>query len=415
MAEGHAAGPGDLEPGDQADLGMVLRRFRPDVVHIHNTFPLLSPSVLYACRDARVPVAVTIHNYKLLCASGDFFRDGDVCHDCAGGLPVPALVHRCYRGSAVATVPTVVAARAHRAAWRNLISAYIFISASQQRLLAGMELDADRSFVKPNLVLRRLYEPQSDPQPGPPSGGPRARQVAYVGRLDQAKGVPLLLQAWDRYRATAGDDALRLVIAGGGTARGRGQPLGRGTAVGPARRPPGQAGVLRPVAASRAVLLPSQWEETFGLVVVEAMARRRAGRVSARVVPRADRERGRRRAVPAGRSRRPGEAGPGRGREPGPLPGVRPERPSKLRAAVRPPAQHRTAARDLPVRDQTPGRAVDPDRSPPHHLGRLGSAMEQRAWYRRRSTIVACALSLVAGAVVGGIYLTGSDPDRSHR
>jgi glycosyltransferase involved in cell wall biosynthesis len=260
-------------PATKRDLGVVLRRFRPDVVHIHNTFPLLSPSVLYACRDARVPVAVTIHNYKLLCASGDFFRDGQVCHDCAGGLPVPALVHRCYRGSAVATVPTVVAARAHRAAWRNLVSAYIFISASQQRLMAAMELDADRSFVKPNLVpYDGLYEPQSDSQPGSPSGRPRARQVAYVGRLDQAKGVPLLLQAWDRYRATAGDDGLRLVIAGGGPLENE---VSRWAAERPSVRLAGHLGrqeCFDLVAASRAVLLPSQWEETFGLVVVEAMA-----------------------------------------------------------------------------------------------------------------------------------------------
>ena len=106
-------------PETRRDLEQVLRRFRPDVVHVHNTFPVVSPSILYACRDERVPVVVTLHNYKLLCASGDFFRDGEVCHDCAGGNPMPALVHRCYRGSVVATVPTVVAARVHRRAWRR--------------------------------------------------------------------------------------------------------------------------------------------------------------------------------------------------------------------------------------------------------------------------------------------------------
>src|SRR5215470_9775788 len=67
------------------DLARDLIRHPPDVVHIHNTFPLLSPSVLYACREAEVPVVVTLHNYKLLCASGDFFRRGEVCHNCAGG------------------------------------------------------------------------------------------------------------------------------------------------------------------------------------------------------------------------------------------------------------------------------------------------------------------------------------------
>jgi glycosyltransferase involved in cell wall biosynthesis len=101
---------------------------------------------------------------------------------------------------------------------------------------------------------------------------PRSRQVAYVGRLDRAKGVPLLLEAWDQYRAIAGDHALRLVIAGGG-------PL-EDEVVGwaEARQSVDFAGHLTKracaelVAASRAVVLPSQWEETFGLVVVEAMA-----------------------------------------------------------------------------------------------------------------------------------------------
>ena len=65
------------------DLKAVLREHRPEVVHVHNTFPLLSAAVLYACRDARVPVVATIHNYRLACANGTFFRRGAVCHDCA--------------------------------------------------------------------------------------------------------------------------------------------------------------------------------------------------------------------------------------------------------------------------------------------------------------------------------------------
>src|SRR5215469_7398981 len=62
-------------------LKAALREHRPEVVHVHNTFPLLSAAVLYACRDAQVPVVATIHNYKLACANGSFFRGGAVCHD----------------------------------------------------------------------------------------------------------------------------------------------------------------------------------------------------------------------------------------------------------------------------------------------------------------------------------------------
>jgi hypothetical protein len=135
-------------PAAKRDLGETLRRFRPDVVHVHNTFPVLSPSVLYACRDAGVPVVISLHNYKLLCASGDFFRDGAVCHDCAGGNPVPGVRHRCYRGSTLATASTVLNTRSHRRSWRDLVSAFVFISASQRRLLAGLRFDPDRSFVR---------------------------------------------------------------------------------------------------------------------------------------------------------------------------------------------------------------------------------------------------------------------------
>ncbi|TCO52086.1 glycosyltransferase involved in cell wall biosynthesis [Kribbella antiqua] len=248
-------------PAAKRDLVATLERFRPDVVHVHNTFPVLSPSVLYACRDAGVPVVITLHNYKLLCASGDFFRDGNLCHDCAGGNPTSGVIHRCYRGSTLATATTVLNTRTHRRSWRNLVSAYIFVSESQRSLLAGMRFDPDRSFVRYNYV----------PYDGP-IGGQRQRQVTYVGRLDAAKGAPLLMRGWDAYRAIAGDDALKLVIAGGG-------PLEDEVTAWAAERPSvelrglmSKQEVFDLIGRSRAVVLPSEWQETFGLVVVEAMA-----------------------------------------------------------------------------------------------------------------------------------------------
>jgi hypothetical protein len=137
------------------DLKAALREHRPEVVHIHNTFPLLSPAVLYACHDAGVPVVATIHNYKLACANGTFFRDGAVCHDCADGLPTGGVVHGCYRDSAAATVPVALAMSLHRQAWRSRVSAYIMISASQRDLLRGVRLPADRVFVRYNLIPGR--------------------------------------------------------------------------------------------------------------------------------------------------------------------------------------------------------------------------------------------------------------------
>ena len=242
-------------------LGAVLRERRPDVVHVHNTFPLLSPAVLYACRDAAVPIVATIHNYKLACASGDFFRNGSVCHDCADGLPVPAVRHGCYRGSRAATAPVALAMSAHRRAWLSLVSAYVLISAAQRDLLAGLSLASDRVFVRHNLIPRRNAPAVA-----------REPSVVYAGRLDEAKGLRLLMAGWDCYRAAAGDTGLRLVIAGAG-------PLEREVTAWASTRPcvevVGQLGseqCSELISRARAVLLPSAWEETFGLVAIEAMA-----------------------------------------------------------------------------------------------------------------------------------------------
>ena len=243
------------------DLTAVLREQRPDIVHVHNTFPLLSSAVLYACRNAAVPVVATIHNYKLACVSGDFFRNGAVCHDCAHGLPVRGLLRGCYRESRVATAPVAVAISAHRPAWRSLVSAYMFISAAQRDLLSGLHLPPDRIFVRHNLIPRRDLPSM-----------PREPAVMYAGRLDEAKGLRLLMAAWDRYRGMSPSPGLRLVIAGAG-------PLEDEVAAWAAARPSVEmAGLVPPrrcadlMARARAVIVPSTWEESFGLVVVEAMA-----------------------------------------------------------------------------------------------------------------------------------------------
>lgn len=243
------------------DLKAVLREHRPEVVHVHNTFPLLSAAVLYACRDALVPVVATVHNYKLSCANGAFFRRGAVCHDCAHGLPVQAVLHGCYRGSRAATAPVALSASLHRQAWRSLVSAYVFISASQRDLLSGLRLAPDRVFVRYNLIPRRSE-----------SRAARTPTVVYAGRLDEAKGVRLLMAGWDRYSGKSDKPGLSLVIAGGG-------PLDGEVAAWASVRPSvdmvghvssGRCAEL--ISRARAVLLPSAWEETFGLVAVESMA-----------------------------------------------------------------------------------------------------------------------------------------------
>jgi glycosyltransferase involved in cell wall biosynthesis len=244
------------------DLAMVLDRFAPDVIHVHNTFPLISPSVLYAAHSHGVPVVATLHNYKLLCASGDFFREQKVCHECAGGSPGPALAHGCYRGSRVATAPIAAGMVAHRRAWRRLVSAYIAISDSQRNLLAGLRLPPERVFVKWNMVAPPTTSGQAA----------KVRQVAYVGRLDEAKGLPLLMAAWDHYSRRATADPVRLVIAGDGPLMALVRAWAATKTTVDVRGLLDRDQCRELTRSSLAVLLPSQWEETFGLVAIEAMS-----------------------------------------------------------------------------------------------------------------------------------------------
>ena len=242
-------------------LKAALREHRPEVVHVHNTFPLLSAAVLYACRGAQVPVVATIHNYRLECANGAFFRGGAVCHDCTRGLWMRAVLHGCYRDSPAATVPRVLDMSLHRRAWRSLVSAYVFISASERDLLRGLDLAPDRVFVRHNLIVRR-----SRPRPV------RMSNVVYAGRLDEPKGVRLLMASWDRYCSRSCEPGLNLVIVGGGS-------LEAEVAAWASSRPSVEmTGTVSGdrcaelISRARAVLVPSAWEETFGLVAVEAMA-----------------------------------------------------------------------------------------------------------------------------------------------
>jgi glycosyltransferase involved in cell wall biosynthesis len=243
------------------ELKAALREHRPEVVHVHNTFPLLSDAVLYACRDARVPVVATVHNYRLACSNGSFFRDGAVCHDCNRGLTVRAVVHGCYRDSPAATAPLTLAKRVHRQAWESLISAYVFISESQRDLHAQLGFPSSRVFVRYNLIPRqgRLQ-------------AARTPTVVYAGRLHEAKGARLLMAGWDAYIGKSGEPGLKLVIAGGGPLE---DEMAAWASVRPSVEMTGTVSSDRCaelIARARAVVVPSVWEEPFGLVAVEAMA-----------------------------------------------------------------------------------------------------------------------------------------------
>ncbi len=242
-------------------LRRAVERFRPDVVHVHNTFPLLSPSIFSAIgyRAARV---LTLHNYRLYCPAAIPMRNGKVCTRCLDERRVwPALCHGCYRGSRLATLPLAVSVALHRAlgTWQRHVDAFIALTSFQKELMIRAGLRAVRVHVKPNFF------------PGNPPVVPwqeRRDAVVFAGRLSSEKGVECLVRAWRQW----GRKAPELRILGDGPLAGRlRQMVGDRAPV----RFLGQLGAEEAqaeIGRARLLVLPSEWFEGFPMVVREAFA-----------------------------------------------------------------------------------------------------------------------------------------------
>jgi glycosyltransferase involved in cell wall biosynthesis len=186
----------------------LVAQARPDVCHFHNTFPLMSPAVLYAARERDVPVVLTLHNFRLLCPAATLLRDGAVCESCVSkSLPWPGVLHGCYRHSRAASATTALMLVTYRAlgAWSRVVDRYIALTeAGRQRFVQG-GLPEEKIVVKPNFV-----------EPDPGLSATREDYVLFAGRLAPEKGVDTLLAAWRQLGAP-----VRLRIAGDGPLAGR--------------------------------------------------------------------------------------------------------------------------------------------------------------------------------------------------
>jgi glycosyltransferase involved in cell wall biosynthesis len=241
-------------------LQRLLCDVKPDVTHLHNTFPLISPAAYYASQKAGVPVVQTLHNYRLLCPAATFLRNGQVCEQCLGKIsPWPAVLHACYHRSYAQSAVTAGMLTAHRwlKTWREQVDVYIALTDFSRRKFIEGGLPEEKVVVKPNFVY---------PDPGCRAGS--GNYALYVGRLSAEKGVMTLLQAWQQLpgmplKAVGDGPLMGAVRAFAHTHAGLGiEILGR--------RDPQE--VLALMQGAEFVVFPSEWYETFGRVAIEAFA-----------------------------------------------------------------------------------------------------------------------------------------------
>ncbi len=246
----------------QRELRHLLREHRPDVLHLHNPYPLLSPWVVRTAHRAGVPVVQTVHNYRQICVNGVYFRNNEICTACAGRrLATPAVVHGCYRGSRAQSVVMAGALAVHRSTWHS-VDRYLALTEAVADHLRSFGIADDRIVVKPNSIPDPLADLSAPSIVGTDG-------FTFVGRLSPEKGVALLMEAWRRHPVgslgplrVVGDGPLRPLVEQAAAERSDVVYLGSLD----------QTGVREAVLASRALVIASVWHDVLPTVIIEALA-----------------------------------------------------------------------------------------------------------------------------------------------
>lgn len=253
-------------PASSKGLARALDRFRPDVVHFHNIYHQLSPSVLRPVRAAGIASVMTLHDYKLACPNYQLLSHGRVCERCVGGSTLNAVRERCKSDSLGASALLAVESGLHR-----LTNAYApvdrFISPSHflRRVMIRAGISPDRIVTLANVVSGVDAAPRAE------DTSRRAGEARFVfaGRLSREKGVDVLIRALGE-----APDGIRLDIAGDGPLRAELESLAAEVAPGRAtfhgRLAKGEVEAL--VAKATAMVVPSRWHENQPMTILESFA-----------------------------------------------------------------------------------------------------------------------------------------------
>jgi glycosyltransferase involved in cell wall biosynthesis len=241
------------------DTGRLIDSFRPNVLHLQNSFPLISPSVLREAHKRNIPTVATLRNYRTICPAATLFRSGSICRLCMNSSPWIGTCYACYHQSRIQTLPVSLAISLHHMfrTWHRHTTLFVSLSAFAREVFIEAGFPAESIRVRPNFL------------PPPPLGNDTERTGAlYVGRLSPEKGIDTLLDAWEAL------PHIPLTFLGDGPSR---PAVERFIASNPNHRvfcagTVDTAGVIDALSRARLLIMPSEWYETFGRTIMEAFS-----------------------------------------------------------------------------------------------------------------------------------------------
>lgn len=230
-----------------------------DIVHCHNTFPLISPSVYYAANSCCVPVIQTIHNFRLLCPNGILYRDGEICEDCIRKTMFESIKHKCYRGSMIQTVVIVGMLQIHRfiGTFTKKVDRYIVLTEFNKEKFKSL-IPISKMTTKPNFSLTECEMNSKEKKKG---------YFIFVGRLEKAKGISFVLDVWKRMLVNE-----KLVIIGDGPLADDVEQICRKCGHIDYLGPQSHEKTVEYIKNSNALVFASEMYEGFPMVILEAMS-----------------------------------------------------------------------------------------------------------------------------------------------
>lgn len=244
---------------DYREVRRVIRKCRPDILHVQNDFPLISPAIFYAAHHEGVPTVLSLRQYRLYCLNAYFFRDGKVCENCIGQLiPLSGIQHRCYRNSLLGSVVSAGRITLHRLlrTYQRQVDMFIALTEFAYDKFVTHDIPAEKIRVKPNFV-----------DPIPDLITDRDNYVLYVGRLTSEKGVEVMLKAWK----TVGVK-LPLKIAGSGLLEPTVKAVASSSQGIQYLGYQSREQITALLSKAKALIFPSLWYEGLPRVIIEAFA-----------------------------------------------------------------------------------------------------------------------------------------------